>query len=47
MLNETETSKLINTQGPHQSSQPFKFTVAESCDRIKEEFAFLQTQYHK
>ncbi|XP_035828678.1 transducin-like enhancer protein 4 [Aplysia californica] len=26
--------------------QPFKFTVSESCDRIKEEFSFLQAQYH-
>jgi len=32
--------------GPHQPGQPFKFTVAESCDRIKEEFSFLQAQYH-
>lgn len=32
---------------PHQpSGQPFKFTVADSCDRIKEEFNFLQAQYH-
>ncbi|BFZ01961.1 hypothetical protein BsWGS_04999 [Bradybaena similaris] len=31
--------------GP-QPGQPFKFTVAESCDRIKEEFSFLQAQYH-
>ncbi|XP_060589086.1 transducin-like enhancer protein 3-B [Ruditapes philippinarum] len=30
----------------HQPGQPFKFTVAESCDRIKEEFSFLQAQYH-
>ncbi|GFO37955.1 transducin-like enhancer protein 4 [Plakobranchus ocellatus] len=29
-----------------QPGQPFKFTVAESCDRIKEEFSFLQAQYH-
>uniref|UniRef100_A0A8D3E7P2 Groucho/TLE N-terminal Q-rich domain-containing protein n=1 Tax=Scophthalmus maximus TaxID=52904 RepID=A0A8D3E7P2_SCOMX len=28
------------------SSTPFKFTVTESCDRIKEEFQFLQAQYH-
>ena len=35
-------------QTPHQpSGQPFKFTVADSCDRIKEEFNFLQAQYHK
>ncbi|KAJ8672602.1 hypothetical protein QAD02_003861, partial [Eretmocerus hayati] len=31
---------------PPQSTQPFKFTVIESCDRIKEEFNFLQAQYH-
>lgn len=34
-------------QGPHQPGQPFKFTVAESCDRIKEEFSFIQAQYHR
>lgn len=34
-------------QGPHQPGQPFKYTVAESCDRIKEEFSFLQAQYHR
>lgn len=34
-------------QGPPQPAQPFKFTVVESCDRIKEEFNFLQAQYHK
>lgn len=33
-------------QGPHQSNQPFKFTVTESCDRIKEEFSYLQAQHH-
>ncbi|CAG5100221.1 Similar to tle3b: Transducin-like enhancer protein 3-B (Danio rerio) [Cotesia congregata] len=32
--------------GPPQPGQPFKFTVGESCDRIKEEFGFLQAQYH-
>ncbi|XP_039217961.1 transducin-like enhancer protein 3 isoform X2 [Crotalus tigris] len=33
--------------GPHQPGQPgIKFTVAESCDRIKDEFQFLQAQYH-
>ncbi|KAK2837901.1 hypothetical protein Q5P01_015113 [Channa striata] len=30
----------------HPPGQPFKFTVTESCDRIKEEFQFLQAQYH-
>lgn len=34
-------------QGPPQPGQPIKFTVGESCDRIKEEFNFLQAQYHK
>ncbi|XP_066599060.1 protein groucho-like [Prorops nasuta] len=32
--------------GPPQPGQQFKFTVGESCDRIKEEFNFLQAQYH-
>uniref|UniRef100_A0A6Q2YI98 Groucho/TLE N-terminal Q-rich domain-containing protein n=1 Tax=Esox lucius TaxID=8010 RepID=A0A6Q2YI98_ESOLU len=31
---------------PHQPGQQFKFTVSESCDRIKEEFQFLQAQFH-
>ncbi|XP_055514899.1 transducin-like enhancer protein 4 [Leucoraja erinacea] len=31
---------------PHQPGQSFKFTVVETCDRIKEEFQFLQAQYH-
>ncbi|XP_064459381.1 transducin-like enhancer protein 4 isoform X1 [Ornithodoros turicata] len=31
---------------PAQPGQPFKFTVSETCDRIKEEFNFLQAQYH-
>ncbi|XP_074495297.1 transducin-like enhancer protein 4 isoform X6 [Sebastes fasciatus] len=30
----------------HPPGQPLKFTVTESCDRIKEEFHFLQAQYH-
>ncbi|KAM6236236.1 transducin-like enhancer protein 2 [Porphyrio hochstetteri] len=29
-----------------QAGQPFKFSVLEICDRIKEEFQFLQAQYH-
>ena len=37
----------FSLQGPHQPGQPFKFTVTESCDRIKEEFSFLQAQYHR
>ncbi|CAL8345732.1 unnamed protein product [Lota lota] len=31
---------------PHQPGQSFKFTITESCDRIKDEFQFLQAQYH-
>lgn len=34
-------------QGPPQPGQPFKFSVGDSCDRIKEEFNFLQAQYHR
>ncbi|MBN3315533.1 AES protein, partial [Atractosteus spatula] len=30
-----------------QSSQPLKFTTSDSCDRIKDEFQFLQAQYHR
>ncbi|NXP70837.1 TLE2 protein, partial [Ramphastos sulfuratus] len=33
-------------QTPLQPGQPFKFSVLEICDRIKEEFQFLQAQYH-
>ncbi|XP_076036621.1 protein groucho-like isoform X9 [Oratosquilla oratoria] len=34
--------------GPPPPAGPgqLKFTIAETCDRIKEEFNFLQTQYH-
>ncbi|XP_026685896.1 amino-terminal enhancer of split-like [Diaphorina citri] len=38
--------KMMHMNGPPQPGQPFKFTVSESCDRIKEEFNFLQAQYH-
>lgn len=39
---------MLFLQGPHQTpGQPFKFTVTESCDRIKEEFSFIQAQYHR
>ncbi|XP_043742726.1 transducin-like enhancer protein 2 [Cervus elaphus] len=31
---------------PLQSGQPFKFSILEICDCIKEEFQFLQAQYH-
>ncbi|XP_026666512.1 transducin-like enhancer protein 4 isoform X4 [Ceratina calcarata] len=32
--------------GPPQSGQQIKLTVGESCDRIKDEFSFLQNQCH-
>uniref|UniRef100_A0A8D1TI12 TLE family member 2, transcriptional corepressor n=2 Tax=Sus scrofa TaxID=9823 RepID=A0A8D1TI12_PIG len=45
----TETEPMY-PQGRHptplQSGQPFKFSILEICDRIKEEFQFLQAQYH-
>uniref|UniRef100_A0A4W5KIS7 Groucho/TLE N-terminal Q-rich domain-containing protein n=1 Tax=Hucho hucho TaxID=62062 RepID=A0A4W5KIS7_9TELE len=46
--NEELKYMYINIAPGHgQPSQPgFKFTVAESCDRIKDEFQFLQAQYH-
>ncbi|XP_016898482.1 transducin-like enhancer protein 4 isoform X2 [Cynoglossus semilaevis] len=36
----------VRQQVPLQPGQPGKFTITESCDRIKEEFKVLQTQYH-
>ena len=38
---------LHNPQGPQPGQAPFKFTVTETCDRIKEEFSFLQAQIHR
>ncbi|XP_072775366.1 transducin-like enhancer protein 2 isoform X3 [Taeniopygia guttata] len=32
--------------GRHPPGQPFKFSVLEICERIKEEFQLLQAQYH-
>uniref|UniRef100_A0A8C3K6K8 Groucho/TLE N-terminal Q-rich domain-containing protein n=1 Tax=Calidris pygmaea TaxID=425635 RepID=A0A8C3K6K8_9CHAR len=39
-------SRAVSPQTPLQPGQPFKFSVLETCDRIKEEFQFLQAQYH-
>ncbi|CAL4063018.1 unnamed protein product [Meganyctiphanes norvegica] len=45
-------SSLIVSRMPEKGPPPpggpgqLKFTIAETCDRIKEEFNFLQTQYH-
>ncbi|XP_041980833.1 protein groucho-like isoform X4 [Aricia agestis] len=33
-------------RGPQPSSGPIKFTIADTLERIKEEFNFLQAQYH-
>ncbi|KAI7799131.1 putative transducin-like enhancer protein 2, partial [Triplophysa rosa] len=37
---------LSGVRVPLQPGQSFKFTVLETLDRIKEEFQFLQAQYH-
>lgn len=41
-----ESSTMYPARHSATGQPPFKFTVAESCDRIKEEFSFLQAQYH-
>ncbi|XP_028169549.1 protein groucho-like isoform X17 [Ostrinia furnacalis] len=33
-------------RGPQPTSGPIKFTIADTLERIKEEFNFLQAQYH-
>lgn len=38
---------LFPVKVPLQPGQSFKFTVLETLDRIKEEFQFLQAQYHR
>ncbi|XP_061552987.1 TLE family member 5-like isoform X2 [Phycodurus eques] len=35
-----------HSQASAQSGQALKFTTSDSCDRIKDEFQFLQAQYH-
>lgn len=37
----------VFVQGPPPPPGQLKFTVADTCDRIKEEFNFLQAQYHR
>uniref|UniRef100_A0A3P9P7C4 Groucho/TLE N-terminal Q-rich domain-containing protein n=2 Tax=Poeciliinae TaxID=586240 RepID=A0A3P9P7C4_POERE len=34
------------TMNPIYSPKTLKFTTSDSCDRIKDEFQFLQAQYH-
>lgn len=33
-------------RGPQPPAGPIKFTIADTLERIKEEFNFLQAQYH-
>ena len=42
-------SQVPGPHGPQTNSQPapFKLNIVESIERIKEEFNFLQAQYHK
>ncbi|OAD55848.1 Transducin-like enhancer protein 2 [Eufriesea mexicana] len=40
-------SNTMACPGPPQPGQQYKFSIGELCDRIKEDFNFLQTQYHK
>ncbi|XP_045776099.1 protein groucho-like isoform X2 [Maniola jurtina] len=35
-----------SVRGPQPSGGPIKFTIADTLERIKEEFNFLQAQYH-
>lgn len=42
--NAIDWRKLVSLQA---SSQQLKFTTSDSCDRIKDEFQFLQAQYHR
>lgn len=41
------TNPLSTCQTSSQSGQALKFTTSDSCDRIKDEFQFLQAQYHR
>ncbi|XP_043189862.1 transducin-like enhancer protein 4 isoform X3 [Amphibalanus amphitrite] len=45
-MNPAAAAAAARHTAPGQPGQPFKFTVSDSCDRIKEEFSFLQAQYH-
>uniref|UniRef100_A0A915HWC5 Groucho/TLE N-terminal Q-rich domain-containing protein n=1 Tax=Romanomermis culicivorax TaxID=13658 RepID=A0A915HWC5_ROMCU len=40
------SSFFLRITGPPPASQGVKFAVNEMCDRMKEEFNFLQAQYH-
>ncbi|KAG9343132.1 hypothetical protein JZ751_014104 [Albula glossodonta] len=42
-----QSVELQGKKVPLQAGQPLKFTVLETLDRNKEEFEFLQAQYHR
>ena len=44
-FNKLDFNFFFQFQAPQ--SSPFKLTIAESIDRIKEEFSFLQAQYNR
>lgn len=46
-MNAVPIVQLLFPQASAQSSQALKFTTSDSCDRIKDEFQFLQAQYHR
>ena len=49
-LNQTDSnqSNVYRTkQGPQTAPGQFKYTVIETCERIKEEFNFIQSQFHR
>lgn len=45
MQNINFCSHALSLQGPPPQG-PIKFTIADTLERIKEEFNFLQAQYH-
>ncbi|XP_021968333.1 protein groucho isoform X2 [Folsomia candida] len=45
-MNAAVAAAAARHPGPPQPGQPFKLSIQESCERIKEEFNFLQAQYH-
>lgn len=47
MLNYiSEVIFFLYLQGPPPQGGQIKFTIADTLERIKEEFNFLQAQYH-
>ncbi|KAK4883057.1 hypothetical protein RN001_006376 [Aquatica leii] len=46
LLERTSKQEYIMKQGPPPQAGQIKFTIADTLERIKEEFNFLQAQYH-